>query len=154
MRTLVIYYSRTGTTARVARELRDLLNCDLLEVKDRKDRGGAIGYVVACKDAAMKRPTDIAPLNVDLTGYDLLIFGTPVWAFTMAPAVRTAMEAAPAGAKVALFCTMNSSGQNRTFADMAGLCATAPLATLALTRKQVLSGDLTALLAPFAAALR
>jgi hypothetical protein len=154
-RTLILYYSRTGTTAAVADELAGLLSADVEQIQELKDRRGPIGFVVACLDALRKRPSPIAPLARDPHCYQLLIFGTPVWSYTLAPAVRTALEQCRrAGADVAFFCTMGSSGHRRTFVDMQALAGRPPLATLALTQKHIRKGAHAAALADFAARLK
>jgi len=89
MSILSLYYSRTGNTSKVAREISDLLDCDLEEIIDLKNRNGIIGSISAIIDAVFRRKTKIKPLEEELSNYDLVIIGTPIWAGTMAPAIRT-----------------------------------------------------------------
>ena len=167
MKARVLYYSRTGVTAQVARELAGRLGADIEEVRDLASRKGPIGWLTGGRDAMKKRAADIAPLARHLGDYQLLIFGTPVWAWTMTPAIRAALARAavvigasgspaeaPAGVEVAFFCTMGSSGDKRTFAAMAAAIGRQPRATLALTQRQVRRGEFLGLLEPFAARLR
>ena len=44
-RVLVVYYSRSGVTARVAKALATRLDADVEEVVDRSDRSGPFGFV-------------------------------------------------------------------------------------------------------------
>jgi flavodoxin len=144
MKTLVVYYSRTGVTRTVAQALAGRLGADLEELRDRKSRGGPLGWIGACMDAGRKRPTEIDPPAKDPAAYELVLIGTPVWAFTMAPAVRTYLsQHGRAIAKAALFCTMGGSGDQKTFAHMAELLGRPPVATLALLERDVRSGDFT-----------
>ena len=138
MKTLVAYYSRTGATRKAAEEIARRLGADIEEIIDAKPRGGVIGWLGAGKDASLKRLTEIAPVCRGPAAYELVVIGTPVWAFTMAPAVRTYITRhGQAFKKVAFFCTMGGSGDKRTFRHMAGLAGSAPLATLALIEKDV-----------------
>ncbi len=141
MKVLVAYYSRSGVTRTAAGDIAARLGADIEEIIDNKPRRGAIGWLIAGKDASLKRPTEIAPPAKDPAAYDLVILGTPVWAFTMAPAVRTYI-ARHAGAfrKLAFFCTMGGSGDKKTFQHMADLSGLSPMATLALIEKDVRSG--------------
>jgi flavodoxin len=138
MKTLVAYYSRTGVTRKAAEDIARWLGADIEEIIDAKPRGGVIGWLGAGKDASLKRLAEIAPVGRDPAAYELVVVGTPVWAFTMAPAVRTYITRyGQALKRVAFFCTMGGSGDKRTFRHMAGLTGSAPLATLALIEKDV-----------------
>lgn len=111
MKTLVVYYSRTGNTRGVAQKVSEKIGADLLELKDKKKRSGITGFVLGIKDSIMKSAAELEGFDVDLSPYDLIVIGTPVWALGMTPAVRTFLtQKSLAGKKVALFCT--------TFSDM------------------------------------
>jgi len=141
-RALVVYYSRTGNTRRVAEAIADLMKCDTEEVVDTKSRRGLLGFVAAGKDARLKRLTVIEPTKKDPASYDLVVIGTPVWAWTMSCAIRTYItqhrDRLP---DVAFFLTTGGSGIERTFRHMEQLCGKTPLARLALTAKQIRKGD-------------
>ena len=51
-KTLVAYYSRTGTTKKVGEAIAKALKADIDEIIDLKKRSGAIGWVVSGKDAS------------------------------------------------------------------------------------------------------
>ncbi len=51
MKTLVVYYSRTGNTKLIGDELAAVLGADVEELKDRDDRSGRMGYIRAGRDA-------------------------------------------------------------------------------------------------------
>ena len=89
MKSLVLFYSRTGNTGKIANEIAVKLNSDIEEIFDKKNRKGIFGYLAAAKDAATKKFTQIEEVKKDLSQYDLVIIGTPVWAWGMAPAIRT-----------------------------------------------------------------
>ncbi len=154
MKTLIVYYSRTGVTRTVAEALGERLAADVEEIRDAKKRTGALGSLGAGKDAMMRRLTEISEATHDPAGYDLVVIGTPVWAFTMAPAVRTYLaKHGHAVAKAASFCTMGGSGDKRTFQHVSELLGKKPTATLALLEKEVRSGAFAEKLDGFVAAL-
>jgi flavodoxin len=141
MKTLVVFYSRTGTTRRVAEAISASLNCDREEIFDTKDRAGVWGYLAAGRDASLKRPTAIREMRVDPAAYDLVIVGTPVWAFTAVPAVRTFLANSKGRLKkVAFFCTQGGMGDKGAFRDMEETCGQKPLATLVLRTHEAM-GD-------------
>ena len=148
---LVACYSRTGTTRQVAEAVAKELHADLEEIVDMKKRSGAMGFVVGGKDAKLKKLTEIDEPRSDPASYALVVIGTPVWAGTMCPAVRTYItrfkDKLP---DVAFFLTTGGSGIDRTFAAMAELCGKEPLARLGLTAKQVRKEDWSARVKKFA----
>jgi len=139
---LVVYYSRTGYTGIVAEAIAQRLGCDLEEIVDRKRRRGPLGILLGAKDALDGKLTEIEPIRHDPETYDLVVIGGPVWAGTMAPAVRTYMtEQAGKMKKVAFFCTQSSAKPGHTFADMQALGPGPPVDTLSLRTKAVKRRD-------------
>ncbi len=139
---LVAFYSRTGTTRKVANAIsKTLKNCDVEDILDRKNRSGVLGFLMAGRDATMKTLTEIDETKHNPAPYKLIIIGTPVWANTMSSAVRayiTKNKARFKGAKkVAFFCTKGSGEGKTTFADMEELCGKTPIGVLELTAREV-----------------
>ena len=142
MKSLVVYYSRTGNTRKVAQAIAGVLKADVEEIVDLKDRAGVKGYLLAGRDAMRKEETPIEPIKHDVTAYDLVVVGTPVWAFTMAAPVRSFLVGPGSSARrMAFFCTMGGSGANRAFREMQAAGGREPNATLALTERAVAAGS-------------
>ena len=89
MKPLVVFYSRTGTTKKVAESLKKLLKCDSEEILDVKSRKGPIGYLMSGREASMKKLARIKETKKNPSFYDIVLIGTPVWAGTMSTPVRT-----------------------------------------------------------------
>jgi flavodoxin len=142
MKALVVYYSRTGTTRKAAKQIAENLKCDIEEIIDKKDRSGAMVYVTGGRDAMKKLPTEIGPIKKDPSQYDLVIIGTPVWAWTITPAIRTYL-AANKVKKAAFFVTMTRSGDKGSFQEMERITGLKPQATMALIDKEVNKGDVS-----------
>ena len=85
---LVVYYSKTGNTEKVAKDVAAKLNADIEKITDLTDRSGVMGYLRGGRDAMKKRPTEIGPLQKNPADYDITVIGTPVWGWNMTPAVR------------------------------------------------------------------
>ncbi|MFH0839199.1 MAG: hypothetical protein V1893_03330 [Candidatus Omnitrophota bacterium] len=142
MKYVVVFYSRTGVTRKVAHTIAGILKCDCEEIVDTKDRSGVIGYVKSGTDAASKKLTVIKNPQKDPGLYDLVILGTPVWAFTMTPAMRTYIIQHKEKFKlVAFFCTQGGAGGKKTFKDMEALCGKKPIGMLILKTAEVLHGE-------------
>ena len=78
MKKLVVFYSRSGNTQKVALEIARSLRADVDEIIDLKDRTRKIiGWLIAGKDASQKKLTEIK-FKKDPKNYDLVIIGTPI----------------------------------------------------------------------------
>ena len=109
MKSLVVYYTRTGKTRFVAETVAAELGADLEEIVDLKKREGKLGWIIGGKDASQKKLTKIAPLKRSPADYDLVVIGTPIWAWAPTPAVRTYITQNDfSGKRVALFYTFES----------------------------------------------
>lgn len=144
MKVLVIYYSRTGVTRKAAEAIGETLrnlgvnNVEIEEIVETRSRKGVLGFLGAGRDATLKRAAVIEPIEADVGSFDVVVIGTPVWAFTCATPVRTFCDRHGKEAKqVAFYCTMGGSGDKGAFREMESLCGKAPLATLALIDKKV-----------------
>jgi len=117
MKILVVYYSRTGKTRAVAQMIAKKLNSDTEEIIDLKKRTGVIGYIFGGRDAMKKSLTKIKNPVRNPSKYDLVVVGTPIWASTMVPAVRTYLKNSKIK-KAALFYTAGGIGSEKVFEDM------------------------------------
>ena len=104
MKSLVVYYSRTGNAKFVAETVAAELGSDIEEVIDLKKREGKLGWMSAGRDASSGEQTEIAPPTRNPKDYDLVVVGTPVWAWSPSAAIKTYLAKNDlSGKKVALF---------------------------------------------------
>ncbi len=131
---LVVYYSRTGITRMVAQRLAALLDADVAEITEKKDRSGAMGYIGAGKDAVLKRDAELVSCP-EIAGRKVVVIGMPVWGFNPPSAVRTWLKRTTfSGCKVCAFATMDGSGADRTLAKVAEVIGSPLAATLPLLK--------------------
>jgi len=90
MQKLVVYFSSSGNTRKVAKVLAKKLKADLDEIKEYKKRG-AIGMMIACR-LAMKKKTSKITFSKNPKKYDLVVLGGPVWAWNLIPPLRAYLE--------------------------------------------------------------
>ena len=110
MKSLVVYYSRTGNAKFVAENIAAELGADIEEIVDSKKRAGTLGWMSAGRDSMGEKEAQIAPTNRVPQEYDLVVIGTPIWAWRPTPAIRTYVHKNDlSGKKVALFFTMDSN---------------------------------------------
>ena len=112
---LVVYYSRTGKTRAAAEYISETLGCDIIEIKDLKDRSGISGFFSGSRDARKKVPTEIPPNQFDLNNYDLIFICAPIWASQFPPAIQNFLVMADFTHKDVIFfatLTMHLSQKN------------------------------------------
>lgn len=110
MKSLVVYYSRTGSAKFVAETIAAELGSDIEEIIDLKNREGKLNYLGAAGDASRGKETKIGPMNRVPSDYDLIIIGTPIWAWSPTPAIRTYIKNNNlSGKKIALFFTYENN---------------------------------------------
>jgi len=110
MKTLIIYYSNTGTTSLVAKTLAYHLQADIVRIHDLKNRNGFKNRFLASINAFRESKTQIKPEKLDLTEYDVIYFGTPTWNGNPTPAIITIIDNCDLkGKDVVLFATMDSN---------------------------------------------
>lgn len=88
---LIVYYSLTGSTRFIAETLKDSMGADLLELKPLKELNPDSGtkFMWGGAQATMKKKPKLEPIEYDPLEYDLVVIGTPVWAWTFNPSIRS-----------------------------------------------------------------
>jgi len=153
--TLVVYYSRSGHTGRVAEEIAAALGADLEEIREPAERGGVLGYLRCALEAIWGASAEIEAPRRDPAGYELVVVGTPVWYAAVSTPVRTYLWVEKARLpRVAFFLTHGGFGRERVLGQMAALAGKSPVAELALRLEEIESGADREKVASFARAVR
>ena len=92
MKLCIIYHSETGNTRHVAQYIASAFNANLIEVCDTASYFQLTRFLMRCKMARGEEKTTIAPASLDVSGYDLIVFGSPVWAFKPTPVIHAAID--------------------------------------------------------------
>jgi flavodoxin len=154
MRTLVVYFSRSGTTEKVAGEIARALGADIERITDREDRSGFGGYMRSGRQALKDVLVGIDEPRKDPGNYDLVVVGTPVWAYKMCSPVRAYLTRYASRIKeAAFFCTADRK-EERTLEDMARLAGRQSRASMTVYRKAVMRNGHLAKVREFVSALQ
>ncbi len=154
MKTLVVFYSRTGTTRKVASDIAKRLGCETEEIVDTKKRSGVLNYLSSGRDARNKKLTKLEDPKKDPSEFDLVVIGTPCWAGKMSVPVRTYISLKKDGfRKVAFFYTAGGRGEGIP-SDMSEACGKTPLATLGITTKDVAKNEAAGKITEFVGKLK
>ena len=128
-KTLVAYFSASGVTARVAKNLAGAADADLYEIRpavpytsadlnwmDKSSRSS-----VEMKDKS-SRP-ELADTDADIASYDRIFVGFPIWWYTAPTIINTFLESYDfSGKTIILFATSGGSGLGKTAKDLEGSC--------------------------------
>ncbi|MGX8707500.1 MAG: flavodoxin, partial [Bacteroidales bacterium] len=124
MKTLVAYFSATGTTESVAKDLAEVAGATLYEIKpevrytaedlDWRDKNSRSSLEMQDKAS---RPAFIKDL-ADADSYDVVFIGFPVWWYTAPTIINTFIEAYGfEGKTVVFFATSGGSTIDKANAD-------------------------------------
>lgn len=92
-RTLVVFYSYTGNTEMIAKKISSILKCDLISIEPEIPFSDDYNEVVdEWQNNLIKRDVKIKDINVNLTLYDKIIVGTPIWWYTISPVVTSFLK--------------------------------------------------------------
>jgi DNA-binding transcriptional ArsR family regulator len=107
----VIFYSYSGVTRALASQIRNAFGCDLIEVKAKREYSAFSVYTTGVLHSLKHSCDPILPEIIDVSKYDLLVIGYPVWVGNPAPPINSAVRALLSceGKKAVIFIT--SCGQ-------------------------------------------
>ena len=108
---LVVYYSLTGHTKDIAEQIANKTNGDLYEIQTVETYSSPSVYMKSKKELSSKNYPELKKDNLpDVTQYDTIFIGEPVWWYTMAPALYSYLQITDFGnARVAPFSTQGSN---------------------------------------------
>lgn len=108
MKTAVVFYSMHGNVRYVSEKVAKELGADLIElipVKAYPDKG-AMQFIWGGSAVTFKKKPELEPYSFNASDYDLVIIGTPVWASSFTPPLRTFFENNDlTGKKIAVIAT-------------------------------------------------
>ncbi len=119
---LVLYYSQTSNTKTVAQEIAKRLGADMEEIVPVKPYDGDFQATIGrCMQEREQGVTpEIKPVAADLTKYDVIFIGYPIWFGTFAPPMEVFLSQTDlSGKKIVPFCTFGSGGLESSMADLA-----------------------------------
>jgi flavodoxin len=114
MKTSIIYYSYSGITRGIAEKIQKACGGDLIEVKSKEHYSKLTAYTLGSYRAMKMECDPIEPETIDVSPSDLIVIGTPVWAFKATPAINAAIAALKGcnGKKAVIFATCGGSAKD------------------------------------------
>lgn len=118
---MVLYYSLTGNTKMVAEEFANRLGADIEEIvcTDPYDTNFQACIERCKKEREMGVLPSIQNVKADISKYDVIFIGYPVWFGTYAPPIATFFTNNDLNGKTLVpFCTFGSGGLESSIKDM------------------------------------
>lgn len=119
---LVLYYSQSDNTKAVAQEISTALGADLEEIVPVVPYNGTYDETIqrCIREREEEILPKIQPVLADVSAYDVVFIGYPIWFGTCALPMLTCLgEIDLSGKKVVPFCTFGSGGLFSSAADIA-----------------------------------
>ena len=116
MATLVTYFSASGVTKRVAEKVANAIDADIFEIAPETPYTQAdLDYTNSNSRSTieMKDKTFRPPIKetIDVSDYDTILIGFPVWWYTAPTIINTFIESCDMAGKTAIaFCTSGGTG--------------------------------------------
>ncbi len=119
MKNLVVYYSFSGNTELAANTLAECIEADIIKLEDVKKPSRDEAYK-AGKDASLQgKAWPIKPFNKDLSGYDRVFVGCPVWFGMPTPEFNAFVEQVDfSGKQVVVFVTLGGGSPDKAIKTM------------------------------------
>lgn len=126
MKTLITYYSYSGNTDRVMNIFAGILKArGDVRIQRLKPKDEITGFAAQCRAAFSGRRAELAgDVIYDVSSYDLVVVGSPVWAFAPVPAMNTYLDkiSGVTGKRAIVLLTSGSGlGVKRCFKHIANI---------------------------------
>ena len=122
MKTAIVYYSMSGNTKYVADKIAEKIDADIIRIEPVKayPDQGAKKFIWGGKSAVMGETPALQPYEFSAEKYERIILGTPVWASTFAPPIRTFLKENSDihGKKIAVFTCFSGGGADKAIEKM------------------------------------
>ncbi len=122
MKTIIVYFSLEGNTKYAAEKIAEGLGADLLALEPVMPypKNGVSKFLIGGMKASLHDAPALKAYTADLSQYECVIFGTPVWASTFAPPLRSFIKKNNlSGKKLAFFACSKSGNAGKPFQDLA-----------------------------------
>jgi len=120
---VVLYFSATGTTKKVAEKIAKYSNSDIIEIIPKEEyKKEDLDYNNDCRANREQNDPNARPQiknNIDISKYDVIYLGYPIWWGTSPKIILTLLDSYDFTGKVIFpFCTSGSSSIDKSIDDL------------------------------------
>ena len=124
-KSLVLFYSWSGNTRRIAQIIAEKTGADLRELQSETPYSQNYNAVLsqAKQEIQQKQYPALRPIDMDWNAYDVVYLGTPNWWSSIAPPVSSFLHEVMLTDKTIIpFCTHGGGGEGHIAHDMRSYC--------------------------------
>jgi hypothetical protein len=158
LRAAIFYFSVSGHTQAAAEAVAAALGGALERIEAAKPVPSNLFILLAVGGSAAitKRAWTAKPAALKFGDYDIIIIGTPIWGWSLNPAVRgwTRANPIPGAIPYAAFATVGGPTGSGAFRDIAAILGRTPFATMTIRDADRKSGEDLRLIERFVADIR
>lgn len=121
MSTLVVYFSSNGNTKFIAEKVAETINADITELKTDREypAEGFQKYFWGGKSVIFGEKPRLTNAPIPLKQYETIIIGTPIWAGSFTPPIKSFIsEYEIQGKRIAFFACHAGGGAQKCFAKL------------------------------------
>lgn len=116
--TLIIYYSYTGNSEKIAYYVKDKLNADILKLEPKIPFSSDYDEVVQeWQNNEIKRDVDIKEINIELSQYKKIVLITCTWWYGISPVMKKFLKDYDLSNKDVLVASSNAGWIGHCFKD-------------------------------------
>lgn len=122
---LIVYFSHTGNTRTIAGYIHDMVESDIVELKTEDTYTDDYDTLLAQirQEVADEYCPPLATRIENISSYDVIFIGYPIWVETAAPPVRTFLTTYDLSGKTVIpFCTSGTSSAETSYRLVRSLC--------------------------------
>lgn len=114
MKTVLIYFSYTGNTKKLAEQKAKEEGADILPLTLIKRRGNFLTYTAGSLSARRHKKAKLNSFDTDLSQYERVIIAMPIWAGYPAPPINNILPLIKRGSSVELIFTSGSGNSQKS----------------------------------------
>ena len=118
MKTLIIYFSFEGNTKFISECIAKTIDADMISLETRKKypAKGLQKYIWGGKSVLSGEQPELTNGTIDFSSYETIIIGTPIWAGSFSPPIKTLINQYKIeGKRLALFACHAGGGAQKGF---------------------------------------
>lgn len=153
--TLIVYYSFTGNSRRVAQLLATQTGWPVGEVVEERPRaGGGLGYLRCALDSLLGRSPAIRYEGPEPASFATVVLVAPVWVGLLAAPMRSFVENCQDRlARIAVLTTMNARGSSNAVKEISSIAGRDPVLEAVVTSREIDDGSCADAIKAFAEAV-
>jgi hypothetical protein len=139
---LIVFYSYTGVSRRVAQLISAQQGWPMGEVSEVRPRSGGLGYLRCLLDSMLHLCPAVKYEGPDPAGFRTVVLVSPVWAHALCGPMRSFVSAHRGSLRrFAVLSTMGTAGAASVAAEVSRIVGRPPVLSAGLTQAEVQSGS-------------